>query len=164
VRVAASAKATVVVQAIGSGLQRTARRTGEGRFELRDLPAGDYEVYVSDGRNRPEVQRATVTLGTRTLVTMTLPDATAVLRGRVLDPKGAPVADAAVTVAPNRAPALSGTELKSAVFTQADGTFVVPSLIAGEPYLVQAEHDEASATLQEALPGTNVVLQLTGPS
>jgi protocatechuate 3,4-dioxygenase beta subunit len=164
VHVTATAKATVAVQAVGSDLQRSARRTGESRFEVRDLAAGDYDVYASDGHNRPQVQRVTVTLAARTLVTMTLPDATAVLRGRVLDPNGAPVADVAVTVAPNRTPALSGPELKSAVFTQADGTFVVPSLIAGEPYIVQAEHDEASATLTEALPGTSVVLQLSGPS
>ena len=51
------------------------------------------------------------------------------------------------------------------VLTRPDGTFVIPNVIAGDRYNVQAEHDlDGSATLLDAVPRASILLQLAGPS
>jgi protocatechuate 3,4-dioxygenase beta subunit len=161
----AAAAATAVVQAISSDTQRAALRVGADRLELRDVPAGTYRVYASDGRNPPLEQPVNVDEGARAFVSFALPSSSGVLRGQVLDQRGVPVADAQVTAVPSRVPALPGPELRSAVLTRADGSFVIPNLIAGENYNVQAEHHgDGSAAVLDAVAGGTIVLRLSESS
>jgi hypothetical protein len=161
----AAAAATAVVQAISSGTQRVALRVGADRLELRDIPAGSYRVFASDGRNRPLEQAVNVDEAARARVSFALPSSSGFLRGQVFDQRGVPVADAQVTAVPSRVPALPGPELRSAVLTRADGSFVIPNLIAGENYNVQAEHHgDGSAAVLDAVAGGTIVLRLSESS
>jgi hypothetical protein len=51
------------------------------------------------------------------------------------------------------------------VLTRADGSFVIPNLIAGENYNVQAEHHgDGSAAVLDAVAGGTIVLRLSESS
>ncbi len=88
-----------------NGINRLATTDGEGRFQLRDLPAGEYRITVSKsgfvpltyGQRRPFEASRPIELreGQHATANMTLPRAAAIT-GRVYDESGEPIADVPV--------------------------------------------------------------------
>lgn len=93
------------VRAIDNAYTRLATTDGDGRYELRDLPAGQYRLHVSKsgfvpleyGQRRPFETPLRVTLkeGDRATANMALPRGAAIA-GRVIDEAGEPMAGARV--------------------------------------------------------------------
>jgi hypothetical protein len=87
------------------GISRLATTDAEGRYELRDLPTGEYRLVFSKsgfvtlgfGQTRPAEAFRQIELaeGQRVSVDMSLPRAGAIA-GRILDESGEPVADVRV--------------------------------------------------------------------
>lgn len=83
-----------------TGISRLVTTDGEGRFELRDLPAGEYRVVVSKsgfvpltyGQRRPFEAPRPITLrqGQRASANLALPRASAIA-GQILDQAGEPL-------------------------------------------------------------------------
>lgn len=88
-----------------SSISRLTTTDADGRYELRNLPAGEYRVTVSRsgfvtlgyGQRRPSEASAVITLaeGQRVAANLALPRGGAIT-GRVLDDAGEPVADVRV--------------------------------------------------------------------
>ncbi|HEY0094333.1 MAG TPA: carboxypeptidase regulatory-like domain-containing protein, partial [Archangium sp.] len=105
----------------------------EGLVPMRGLPPGTYSMVATHRDYLPsERQKVVVADGQTQRVTVTL-EPGAVIRGEVVDTRGAPVAEASVSVLPRMAePAV----------TDAQGRFEVRALKPGRPYLVEARHSK----------------------
>ncbi len=107
--------------------RRQTRAGLDGRFVLRDLPAGRYRLFVLD-------EGSGVGTGLEVALdedrTVAVEIATAPLRGRVLRSDGTP-AEGAVVLLMGRHEALGGHLRVPAVRTDADGAFVLPRLAPG---------------------------------
>ncbi|WP_375773046.1 carboxypeptidase regulatory-like domain-containing protein [Archangium gephyra] len=103
----------------------------DGLVPMRGLPPGTYSMVATHRDYLPsERQKVVVADGQTQRVTVTL-EPGAVIRGEVVDTRGAPVAEASVAVLPRMAePAV----------TDAQGRFEVRALKPGRPYLVEARH------------------------
>lgn len=157
-----------------------ARAAPDGRFTRGAVPPGTWVVRVVGadfvGRTLTDVE---VTAGQVTDLGAIAVEAGASVRGRVVDAAGAPVADAAVTMAPRltmfgaqfglggdpRQAALLGTH---ATTTDADGGFAFAGVAAPRPerpLRIVALHPQRglSGTTAVALPAAPLVLAL-GPS
>ncbi|HZI07264.1 MAG TPA: carboxypeptidase-like regulatory domain-containing protein, partial [Archangium sp.] len=105
----------------------------DGLVPMRGLPSGTYSMVATHPDYLPsERQKVVVADGQTQQVTVTL-EPGAVIRGEVVDTRGAPVAEASVAVLPRMAePAV----------TDARGRFEVRALKPGRPYLVEARHSK----------------------
>jgi hypothetical protein len=105
----------------------------DGLVPMRGLPSGTYSMVATHPDYLPsERQKVVVADGQTQQVTVTL-EPGAVIRGEVVDTRGAPVAEASVSVLPRMAePAV----------TDAQGRFEVRALKPGRPYLVEARHSK----------------------
>ena len=132
--------------AMDGRFSRLVTTNGEGRFELRNLPAGDYRLTVSKtgfitleyGQQRPFERAATITLGEGQSATGNV----ALLRGgaifgRVLDEFGEPSVGTRVQVLRNRAESGGRRLLQVGMGDQTDdtGAFRIYGLPPGEYYV-----------------------------
>jgi len=167
------------------GRNRTARSEADGRYELRELPAGEHRLRITaNGRALPTVVAVSLRLGDNTL---DINLDSVVVRGRVLDSQGQPVASASIAIEP--AEAASGDEASQAIEaaisafggpamagggrtirTDADGSFAVRGLQPGARLrlratargLATATTPVLEAPLQGALDGVQLTLGLSG--
>ena len=132
--------------AMDGRFSRLVTTNGEGRFELRNLPAGEYRLTVSKtgfitieyGQQRPFERAATITLGEGQSATGNV----ALLRGgaifgRVLDEFGEPSVGTRVQVLRNRAESGGRRLLQVGMGDQTDdtGAFRIYGLPPGEYYV-----------------------------
>src|SRR6187200_2999991 len=131
---------------IDGGIRRLVTTNGEGRFEIRNLPAGEYRLTVSKtgfitleyGQQRPFETASTITLGEGQSATGNV----ALLRGgaifgRVLDEFGDPSVGTRVQVLRNRAEGGGRRLLPVGMADQTDdtGAFRIYGLPPGEYYV-----------------------------
>jgi hypothetical protein len=152
------------VSAFGPSGEARAVSAGLGSYELRGVPEGTYEVVVSDARIRLVSQAVEVHDGASTDVRIALPQRSATLRGRVVDDRGEPVADAWVRAATTR-DSPSTPDPGAVALSMSDGGFVITNLVNDALYDVEARYDLDQVT---ALSGVTVdapiVLALPGRS
>ena len=129
------------------GISRLATTDAEGRFELRDLPAGQYRLIVSKsgfvtlgvGQRRPAETMTSIDLaeGQRINANMSLPRAGAIA-GRILDESGEPVAGVRVQAMRSRIADGQRRLLPVGVIDTTDdvGAFRVFGLEPGDYYVV----------------------------
>lgn len=92
---------------------RGERTDGEGRYTLKELPAGTHRIRVSmDGRSMPLTAQVVLRLGQNTF-DVTLDSAS--IAGTVVDPDGKPVAEASVRVTTADDTSLNMQELMQAM-------------------------------------------------
>jgi protocatechuate 3,4-dioxygenase beta subunit len=106
------------------------RTDEEGRFELRGLSARDYELLAFDPKTLLSLRSEAVPAGTEDLVLRLAPDALRVrVSGRVLDRRGAPLAQARVGATLITQRTLSGFTWESGpqATTDEQGAFELPS-------------------------------------
>lgn len=128
------------------GLTRFATTDPEGRFVVRDLPAGAFTLHISKsgfvplyfGQRRPFERRTTIQLvpGTRATADIRLPRAGAIT-GRIVDQTGEPVMGARVQALRRRIiDGQRGLQTSGVADTTDDtGTFRVYGLPPGEYYV-----------------------------
>jgi protocatechuate 3,4-dioxygenase beta subunit len=115
----------------------------DGLVPMRGLPPGTYLLVATHRDYLPsERQKVAVEDGQTQRVTVTL-EPGAMIQGEVVDTRGAPVAEASVTVLPR---------MREPVVTDARGRFEVRALKSGRPYLVEARH--AGYDQRERVQGT----------
>jgi hypothetical protein len=131
---------------IDGGIRRLVTTNGEGRFEIRNLPAGEYRLTVSKtgfitleyGQQRPFETASTITLGEGQSATgnVALPRGGAVF-GRVLDEFGDPSVGTRVQVLRNRAEDGGRRLIPVGVADQTDdtGAFRIYGLPPGEYFI-----------------------------
>lgn len=130
----------VRVEVEGNGATRSMQVDAAGQFAVDDVAPGAYAVRVADGATPSGTQQAIVRAGevaTVALVTMVAPG---VLRGRVVDERGAPVNDVFVAIGleVGDEPALHNVRAADqSVLIGADGRFVARELADGR-YTVRA--------------------------
>ena len=146
------------------GLTRFTTTDTEGRYLVRDLPAGSFTVHVSKsgfvplylGQRRPFERRTTLQLqaGTRALANMQLPRAGAIT-GRIVDRTGEPVMGVRVQALRRRmVDGLRGLQATGAADTTDDqGSYRVYGLPPGE-YYVAATPRRAEETAGRPVAGT----------
>ena len=129
-----------------SGLTRFATTDAEGRFLVRDLPAGTFTLHVSKtgfvplyfGQNRPFEQRTTIRLteGQRFAADVRLPRAGAIT-GRIFDRAGEPILGARVQALRRRIiDGKPGLQVTGAADTTDDtGAYRLYGLPPGEYYV-----------------------------
>lgn len=149
-----------------------ARGIGGGEFVVAPLPAGRFDVLVTDGINPPGARGAsTVSLRTGERATLEVTsECSASLSGVVVDAEGAPVRDVWVTAeheadrdAEGVDPGLLAGRL-ARVLSDAQGRFVLPELCAQAVYTLRADsHDGTSGVAWEQRPGSDVRLQVQKP-
>jgi hypothetical protein len=134
------------------GLGTGGRRHGEGaggRFELRGLPPGLYDLsFHAQGEARAGSARVpSVASGTRDLQVVLEETVAFELRGSVVDVQSAPIADFRLNA--YRTPRQSESEPRSESATGRDGTFALKGVDPGEwTFYVRAEgHQEVRETL-----------------
>ncbi len=108
----------------------------EGRYRLEGLSPGTHAVRAGHEEYRPALRRLEVRAGTNAL-DLTLEPGAAV-SGRVVDPRGAPVAGARVVAHPP--PGETPRGLPDAATSGADGSFTLPGLADGV-YRLLAERE-----------------------
>jgi hypothetical protein len=103
-------------------------RSGDGRFEWPNLPAGEWTVSASaDGYQRFKLADVRLEVGTTSEIVLALRHLPAI-RGRVYDEdSGAPIGDARVAVRMHRV----GTDSVRGATTANDGTFELENLAPG---------------------------------
>ena len=154
------------VRAIGeSGLTRLATSDNEGRFLVRDLPAGTFTLHVSKtgfvplyfGQRRPFERRAMIRLeqGQRVAADVSLPRA-GVITGRIYDATGDPVLGARVQALRRRTvQGQPGLQAVGIVDTTDDtGAYRLYGLPPGEYYVTATPRRVEDAT---GRPAGNVV-------
>jgi hypothetical protein len=131
---------------IDGGIRRLVTTNGEGRFEIRNLPAGEYRLTVSKtgfvtleyGQQRPFETASTITIGEGQSATgnVALPRGGAVF-GRVLDEFGDPSVGTRVQVLRNRAEDGGRRLIPVGVADQTDdtGAFRIYGLPPGEYFI-----------------------------
>ena len=149
----------------GGGASRFATTDGEGRFRLTGLTAGNVWINVTSelGRQLPSSVPAKdlevvdgKTLATRLVVKR----AEGILRGRVVDGQGKPVAGAFVDADHSEfAQRLTSLSSETSVVTDTNGMFVIRGLEEG-PHSVRARTGAKEATLVGVALGSDVTLKL----
>jgi carboxypeptidase family protein len=146
------------------GLARFATTDTEGRYVVRDLPAGDFTLHVSKsgfvplyfGQRRPFERRTTLQLvpGTRALADVRLPRAGAIT-GRIVDRTGEPVMGVRVQALRRRmVEGVRGLQATGATDTTDDqGSYRVYGLPPGE-YYVAATPRRVEETVGRPVAGT----------
>lgn len=105
---------------------RSARSEADGRYELRELPAGEHRLRITaNGRALPTVVTVSLRLGDNTL---DINLDSVVVRGRVLDSQGQPVASASIAIEADTA--ASGDEASQAI-EAAISAFGGPAMAGG---------------------------------
>jgi protocatechuate 3,4-dioxygenase beta subunit len=93
------------------GRTRSGRSEADGRYELRELPAGEHRLRISaNGRALPTVVTVSLRLGDNTL---DINLDSVVVRGRVVDSQGQPIASASIAI--EQAAAASADEATQAI-------------------------------------------------
>jgi hypothetical protein len=160
-----------------SGINRLATTDGEGRFDLRDMPAGQYRVTVSKsgftplmyGQRRPFESPRPIDLkqGQRVTANMVLPRGGAIT-GRVYDEAGEAIAD--VRVQALRSRMTEGKRRLEPVgpgdVTDDTGTFRIYGLPPGDYYVTASpprrqETLPIGAPLERNVPATDVRSAMT---
>ncbi len=134
---------------------RTARTDAEGTCSFDDVRPGRTLVLAAQRVSKV----VTVDAGTRTAVTLTLPDGVDV-RGRVLDARGAPVSGATVWLARGRNQRVEeGDDVAS---TDGDGRFALAAVVPGSVLAARASGYRSSPLESVAgSPGTVAEVTLT---
>lgn len=117
---AAVADATVRVGAKGEFVQLFAHTDSDGHFTMRDLPAGDVELSVSDREHGKAAALVQASAGAMVRCELTLSNGVE-LRGQVLDASG----KAVPTLTLNVVAAGEGTPWRSSSYTDGQGRFRV---------------------------------------
>jgi hypothetical protein len=144
--------AALQVQAMNGMNIWQAQRTDTDRYQLRTLPAGSYNVYVSDGRNTPLTQTVELHDGETLDVSFTLPTRLATLRGRLVDEHRNPLADVWLRVTPSETlPLTTDSPPGATVLTDADGRFSIPNLSSADVYDVIAVRGQKETVLQRGV-------------
>jgi len=153
--------ATLSVFASSQFGERPAQRENDGSYLLRDLPAGLYQVSVSNGKAANQSQQVQLAEGQQAELSFVLPEQDGVLSGRVVDGAGNALSDVWVQ-ASRSAPSSPYESAPSApVLTDADGNFELRELARCETYDVEAYIAQGSKTVSRNLrPGERVTLQL----
>jgi hypothetical protein len=149
------------------GLTRLATSDDDGRFVVRDLPAGSFTVHASKsgfvplyfGQRRPFERRATILLteGQRGIADIRLPRAGAIA-GRIFDTTGEPVMGATVQALRRRmVDGQRGLQMVGASDTTDDtGAYRIYGLPPGD-YFVTASprrvEDQTGRVVADAVPG-----------
>ncbi|HET6338009.1 MAG TPA: carboxypeptidase regulatory-like domain-containing protein [Polyangiales bacterium] len=140
--------------------ERVASRVGRARFELRELPPGEYELSASDGQNPVLTRRLQLRAAETQHIEWNIPVSDAALSGRVLDARGEPVSDAWVRVTQGDAPAPLMGPVR-AVLTQVDGRFSIEGLDPRAGYDLEAHRPPNATVVAMGLrPGAPAVLRL----
>jgi hypothetical protein len=165
------------VRAIGeSGLTRMATTDAEGRYLVRDLPAGTFTLHVSKtgfvplyfGQRRPFERRATIRLeqGGRADADVRLPRAGAIT-GRIYDAAGEPVLGARVQALRRRMvqgqPGLQA--VGAADMTDDTGAYRIYGLPPGDYYVTATPRrieDRAGRPIGNAVPGLGAPIFFPG--
>jgi hypothetical protein len=159
-----------------SGLTRLATTDNEGRYLVRDLPAGTFTLHVSKtgfvplyfGQRRPFERRATVRLeqGQRAAADVSLPRAGAIA-GRIYDATGEPVLGARVQALRRRMvqgqPGLQAVGASDS--TDDTGAYRLYGLPAGEYYVTATPRrveDRAGRPIGNAVPGRGAPIFFPG--
>lgn len=145
----------------GQEAQQTARHVAKAEFVARNLPAGPYTVELRHASNPPLMQEVMVRGGT-TRVTVELPEASAFVRGRVVDASGEPVSDAWVRATANGDP-FSGLSARAAVLTDLEGRFELSQLRPQSSYDLQVSSPAHEAIVVRAIKA-GATVTLTIPS
>jgi hypothetical protein len=159
-----------------SGLTRFATTDTEGRYLVRDLPAGTFTLHVSKtgfvplyfGQNRPFEQRTTIRLaqGQRFAADVRLPRA-GVITGRIFDRAGEPVLGVRVQALRRRV--VNGTPglqaAGTADTTDDTGAYRLYGLPPGEYYVTATPRlieDRPGRIIPAAVPGRGVPIFYPG--
>ena len=159
-----------------SGLTRLATTDGEGRYVVRDLPAGTFTLHVSKtgfvplyfGQRRPFERRATIRLeqGQRGAADIRLPRAGAIV-GRIYDRTGEPVLGARVQALRRRmVQGQPGLQAVGVADTTDDvGAYRLYGLPPGEYYVTaipRRVEDSAGRPVGNAIPGRGAPIFFPG--
>ena len=165
------------VRAIGeSGLTRMATTDTEGRYLVRDLPAGTFTLHVSKtgfvplyfGQRRPFERRATISLqqGARATADVRLPRAGAIA-GRIYDAAGEPMLGARVQALRRRMvqgqPGLQA--VGTADMTDDTGAYRLYGLPPGDYYVTATPRrveDRGGRPIGNAVPGLGAPIFFPG--
>lgn len=166
----------------GAGAPVSALALGDGRYDLRALAAGVYRVRVSDGLNadvyaeRANLRELTVASG-QTLEASAVLARGGEIQGRVVDARGAPIADAWVNAESDpsdrdsfeaRWRASNAAKLRQMtnqgrVLTDAEGHFRLTGIAKQATVAVRAELDDGSVVLRRGV-AAGALLELKIPA
>ncbi|MBL8750847.1 MAG: carboxypeptidase regulatory-like domain-containing protein [Planctomycetes bacterium] len=151
--------ASMMAEMGGGDGGRAGRSADDGSFELKNLKAGAHRVRVTGkGRAMPTVVAVTLQPGENVFDLLLT---SAVVRGVVFDPAGAPVAGASVSVAAV-APRVAGKDpLEDAMDQIAPG--FDPAGLAGAARSVKTD-EQGRYELRGVQPGTQIVVRATAKS
>lgn len=173
--------AGVMVNAQGEGYG-SGQSGDDGSFELRGLLPGDYQVradrpnappVVSPDGTLPDAVPAKVVVGEVTEVRLVVPSARGELRGRVLEPDGAPAVDAYVTavrepegehVSPDMRQMARWTFSDSPVLVDQDGNFTLDRLLDGRYTIRAYRRGGGEAFAEHVRTGESATLTIEPPS
>lgn len=177
-RVSASPRAPGPLAVVAGAPVIHALALGEGRYRIGPASDGAYELSIDDGVNPPPdpardpALRVDALAGRSTVATVVLPRS-GVLRGKVSDERGLPVADVWVSVKPSVAPTARGALRTFAaaqasqhrVLTDLHGRFVIAGLAPDARFEVRALEPYGRSALQaHASPGDELRLRLAEKS
>jgi protocatechuate 3,4-dioxygenase beta subunit len=110
----------------------------DASYRFSSLSAGSHVISAHDGVNAPVEASVELRDAERKEITLLVPRHAGVLHGRVVDERGAPVADAWVRAQASSSVGFTASRERS-VLTSTDGTFELAGLAAAGRYTVEAQ-------------------------
>ncbi len=132
----------------------------DGHFQLANVPAGSYRVFIMQPGQRDLRQETVVRANQTSIVNFVVEVRAGKITGTVTDASGKPVADASIDATRD------GDERANSAgqaFTSSDGTFVLARLQSGSYRLDARRVDGGEATAEHVAIGGTTRLQLKAP-